>query len=216
MGYKTIKRTAQSEFVEKKSVFIGTAKRVFTEEEAKAFVAEVRAKYRDARHHVYAYVLGEDMSIQRYDDDGEPQGTGGIPILEVIRRNELRNTCVVVTRYFGGVLLGTGGLTRAYVKGAADAIRESGVVERVQGHEVVIVMDYELLGKVQHFLNESGNKTAQLDYTDKVKMTLYLESVETEPIVERIRDISSARAEITIGDEELFYKDHEGLQKEFE
>jgi len=216
MGYKTIKRTAQSEFVEKKSVFIGTAKRVFTEEEAKAFVAEVRAKYRDARHHVYAYVLGEDMSIQRYDDDGEPQGTGGIPILEVIRRNELRNTCVVVTRYFGGVLLGTGGLTRAYVKGAADAIRESGVVERVQGHEVVIVMDYELLGKVQHFLNESGNKTAQLDYTDKVKMTLYLESVETEPIVERIRNISSARAEITIGDEELFYKDHEGLQKEFE
>ena len=117
MGYKTIKRTAQSEFVEKKSVFIGTAKRVFTEEEAKAFVAEVRAKYRDARHHVHAYVLGEDMSIQRYDDDGEPQGTGGIPILEVIRRNELRNTCVVVTRYFGGVLLGTGGLTRAYVKG---------------------------------------------------------------------------------------------------
>jgi len=216
MGYKTIKRTAQSEFVEKKSVFIGTAKRVFTEEEAKAFVAEVRAKYRDARHHVYAYVLGEDMSIQRYDDDGEPQGTGGIPILEVIRRNELRNTCVVVTRYFGGVLLGTGGLTRAYVKGAADAIRESGVVERVQGHEVAIVMDYELLGKVQHFLNESGNKTAQLDYTDKVKMTLYLESVETEPIVERIRNISSARAEITIGDEELFYKDHEGLQKEFE
>lgn len=216
MGYKTIKRTAQSEFVEKKSVFIGTAKRVFTEEEAKAFVAEVRAKYRDARHHVYAYVLGEDMSIQRYDDDGEPQGTGGIPILEVIRRNELRNACVVVTRYFGGVLLGTGGLTRAYVKGAADAIRESGVVERVQGHEVVIVMDYELLGKVQHFLNESGNKTAQLDYTDKVKMTLYLESVETEPIVERIRNISSARAEITIGDEELFYKDHEGLQKEFE
>lgn len=216
MGYKTIKRTAQSEFVEKKSVFIGTAKRVFTEEEAKAFIDEVRLKYKDARHHVYAYILGEDMSVQRYSDDGEPQGTGGIPMLEVMRRNELRNACVVVTRYFGGILLGAGGLTRAYVKGAADAIKESGVVERVSGHEVVMTIDYDLLGKIQYFLKEKNHKIENLVYTDKVELTLYLETMETSSIVENIMNISSAKAEIIIGDEELFYKDQEGLQKEFE
>ena len=216
MGYKTIKRTAQSEFVEKKSVFIGTAKRVFTEEEAKAFIDEVRMKYKDARHHVYAYILGEDMSVQRYSDDGEPQGTGGIPILEVMKRNELRNACVVVTRYFGGILLGAGGLTRAYVKGAADAIKESGVVERVPGHEVVMTIDYDLLGKIQYFLKEKNNRIESLVYTDKVELTLYLETMETSSIVESIMNISSAKAEIIIGDEDLFYKDQEGLQKEFE
>lgn len=216
MGYKTIKRTAQSEFVEKKSVFIGTAKRVFTEEEAKAFIDEVRLKYKDARHHVYAYILGEDMSVQRYSDDGEPQGTGGIPMLEVMRRNELRNACVVVTRYFGGILLGAGGLTRAYVKGAADAIKESGVVERVPGHEVVLTIDYDLLGKIQYFLKEKNHRIESLVYTDKVELTLYLETMETSSIVESIMNISSAKAEIIIGDEELFYKDQEGLQKEFE
>ena len=215
MGYKTIKRTAQSEFVEKKSVFIGTAKRVFTEEEAKAFIDEVRLKYKDARHHVYAFILGEDMSVQRYSDDGEPQGTGGIPILEVMKRNELRNACVVVTRYFGGILLGAGGLTRAYVKGAADAIKESGVVERVPGHEVVMTIDYELLGKIQYFLKEKNMRIESLAYTDKVELALYLETKETSSIVESIMNISSAKAEIIIGDEELFYKDQEGLQKEF-
>ena len=216
MGYKTIKRTAQSEFVEKKSVFIGTAKRVFTEEEAKAFIDEVRLKYKDARHHVYAYILGEDMSVQRYSDDGEPQGTGGIPILEVMKRNELRNACVVVTRYFGGILLGAGGLTRAYVKGAADAIKESGVVERVPGHEVVMTIDYDLLGKIQYFLKEKNVRIESLAYTDKVELALYLETKETSSIVESIMNISSAKAEIIINDEELFYKDQEGLQKEFE
>jgi len=216
MGYKTIKRTAQSEFVEKKSVFIGTAKRVFTEEEAKAFIDEVRLKYKDARHHVYAYVLGEDMSVQRYSDDGEPQGTGGIPILEVMKRNELRNACVVVTRYFGGILLGAGGLTRAYVKGAADAIKESGVVERVPGHEVVMTIEYDLLGKIQYFLKEKNMRIESLIYTDKVELTLYLETTEISSIVESIMNISSAKAEIIIGDEDLFYKDQEGLQKEFE
>lgn len=216
MGYKTIKRTAQSEFVEKKSVFIGTAKRVFTEEEAKAFIDEVRLKYKDARHHVYAFILGEDMSVQRYSDDGEPQGTGGIPILEVMKRNELRNACVVVTRYFGGILLGAGGLTRAYVKGAADAIKESGVVERVPGHEVVMTIDYDLLGKIQYFLKEKNVRIESLAYTDKVELALYLETKETSSIVESIMNISSAKAEIIINDEELFYKDQEGLQKEFE
>jgi len=216
MGYKTIKRTAQSEFVEKKSVFISTAKRVFTEEEAKAFIDEVRMKYKDARHHVYAYILGEDMSVQRYSDDGEPQGTGGIPILEVMKRNELRNACVVVTRYFGGILLGAGGLTRAYVKGAADAIKESGVVERVPGHEVVMTIDYDLLGKIQYFLKEKNKRIESLVYTDKVELTLYLETMETSSIVESIMNISSAKAELIIGDEDLFYKDQEGLQKEFE
>lgn len=216
MSYRTVGKTRECEFIEKKSVFISLAKRVFSEEEARAFIAEQKGKYKDARHHVYAYTLGEDMNIQRYSDDGEPQGTGGIPILEVIKKNDLRNLCVVVIRYFGGVLLGAGGLTRAYVKGASDAILSAGIVERVSGNEVNLLLEYDALGKIQHHFRERHKEIISVDYTDKVNVTVYLESHEVEETIHEIMNLTSGKAEVHIHEEELFYKDSERLQKEFE
>ena len=113
MSYKTIKELrATDEFEEKKSLFIGNVKRVENEAEARAFIDEIKSQHKQATHNVYAYVIGENMGIKRYTDDGEPQGTAGIPALEVIKKNGITDCAVVVTRYFGGVLLGTGGLTR--------------------------------------------------------------------------------------------------------
>ena len=116
--YKTLHEYGKDEYIVEKSVFIGHAKPVTSEEEARAFIDEMKAKYKDATHNVWAYTIGQSMNIQRYSDDGEPQGTAGIPTLELIKKEDLRDVVVVVTRYFGGVKLGAGGLVRAYTKGA--------------------------------------------------------------------------------------------------
>lgn len=201
------------EFIEKKSVFIGLAGRVFSEEEAKTFISEAKAKYKDARHHVYAYTLGDEMNIQRYSDDGEPQGTGGIPILEVIKKNELKNVCVVVIRYFGGILLGAGGLTRAYVRGASEAIAGAGTLEIVVGQEMEMIIEYDHLGKVQHHLKEKNIEIISVDYTDKVTVTIYLESHQVEEISSEIMNLTSGHVRFTMQHEELFYKVSDRLQK---
>jgi uncharacterized YigZ family protein len=133
MSYLTIKDTVSEEFEEKKSIFIGHAKRVYNEEDAKTFVSHIRNMHKQATHNVFAYIIGENKGIQRYSDDGEPQGTAGIPVIEVIKKNEVTDIAVVVTRYFGGVLLGAGGLVRAYSKAAAGAIKSAGIVEKVKG-----------------------------------------------------------------------------------
>ena len=152
----TLKNYGEDSFEEKKSEFIGYAKRVTTEEEAKEFVAEIKNQHKTARHNCYAYIIGENMGIQRYSDDGEPQGTAGIPILEVIKKNELTDCAVVVTRYFGGILLGTGGLTRAYTKGAVIAIEAGVVVEKVRGIRVAIDVEYDLYGKLQYICGQNN------------------------------------------------------------
>lgn len=133
MSYITVKDFGEDRFEEKKSEFIGYAKRVENEEEAKAFINEIKNMHKQARHNCSAYIIGKDMNIQRYSDDGEPQGTAGIPILEVMKKSRVTDCAVVVTRYFGGILLGAGGLTRAYTKGASIAIKSAGVVEKVEG-----------------------------------------------------------------------------------
>jgi len=216
MGYKTVGNTIESRFTEKKSVFIGLAKRVDSEEEAKEFITEVKSRYKDARHHVYAYTIEEDMHIQRYSDDGEPHGTGGIPILEVIKKNDLRNVCIVSVRYFGGIMLGAGGLTRAYVKSAVDAIDAAGVVERVPGHQINLNLDYDQFGKIQFFLKESQIGIKNVEYTDKVKASVFLETIQLEKAIQEIMNLTSGKAEIEILKEELFYKREKDLLKEFE
>lgn len=215
-NYRTVKEQAEAEFVEKKSTFIGSVKRVFSEEEARAFIAEVKGRFKEARHHVFAYTIGEDMQIQRYSDDGEPQGTGGIPVLEVIRKNELRYTCIVVTRYFGGILLGAAGLTRAYVRGAVDALAQAGSVERVLGQEVMVETEYDLLGKIEHYLREHHQPIEHVEYTDKVLLQLYLPSEKTSQVMTDLTNLTAGRAILTAGEEELFYQDEDGLQKGFE
>jgi len=194
MSYFTIKDEAKAEFKEKKSVFIGHGKRVETEDEAKEFIHKIKSEHKEARHNVYAYIIGENRMIQRYSDDGEPHGTGGIPMLEVLKKSNLTDLVVVVTRYFGGILLGTGGLARAYSKGASIAIKECGVVEKVSGISLQIVIDYDLLGKLQHVCAEGNTHIENIDYTDKVKINILCEFSNLEKFESQITETTSGKA----------------------
>ena len=156
----TVGREASAEFVEKKSVFIGYTAPVSSAEEAEAFIQKIKKKHADARHNVSAYVVGNSM---RYSDDGEPKGTGGVPILEVIRKSGVDGTVVVVTRYFGGILLGAAGLVRAYSRAAAMAIEEAGIVTYREYTVCELTCDYSLYDKL---LYDIGRRTVTVDGTD--------------------------------------------------
>ena len=206
MSYFTIKDEAKAEFKEKKSIFIGHGKRVETEEEAKEFIQMVKDEHKEARHNVYAYIIGEKRMIQRYSDDGEPHGTGGIPMLEVLKKSELTDVVVVVTRYFGGILLGTGGLARAYSKGASLAIKEAGVVEKVKGISLKIEIDYDLLGKLQYVCAEGNNHIENIDYTDKVKINVLCEFINLEKFESQITNVTSGKALFEEEEPKMYFK----------
>lgn len=206
MGYFTVMQGAKAEFEEKKSRFIGHVQRVNSEEEAKKFIDNIKSKHSGARHNVYAYVIGQNRGIQRYSDDGEPQGTGGIPTLEVIKRNDITDVVVVVTRYFGGILLGTGGLCRAYSKAATLAIEKGKIIEKVNGSELIINIEYDILGKVQYILAENNIHIENIDYTDKVQIKIYIETEKISLVKSKITEISSGNCELDIKDEDLYYK----------
>ncbi|MFU0823663.1 YigZ family protein [Clostridium sp.] len=206
MGYFTIKDEAIEEFEERKSIFIGHAKRVHTEEEAKEFINNIKNKHKTATHNVYAYIVGENMGIQRYSDDGEPQGTAGIPVLEVIKKNEVTDIAVVVTRYFGGILLGAGGLVRAYSRGAALAIDKAGIVEKVEGLPLNIKLDYDLLGKVQYVCAQNLWHIENTDYTDKVNLTILTEIDKVEKIKNTITECTSGKADFKEDDKRYYFK----------
>ena len=207
MGYRTIKKEARDKFIEKKSTFIGHIKRVQNEEEAKNFINKIKSEHREARHNVYAYVIGENLGIQRYSDDGEPQGTGGIPVLEVIKKAEITDACVVVTRYFGGILLGAGGLTRAYTKGAAIAIKASGIVEKVSASRVIIEIEYDLLGKLQYLIEQKGWFLEGIDYGERVILKIIGEEETNRVIMEEVSSLSKGKAKCIVEDYRLYFKD---------
>lgn len=214
MSYLTIKDEVSSEFEEKKSIFIGHAKRVYTDNEARDFINKIKNEHKEATHNVYAYVIGENMGIQRYSDDGEPQGTAGIPVLEVIKKNAVTDIAVVVTRYFGGIMLGAGGLVRAYSKGAALAIKDGGIVERVKGCTLDILMDYDLLGKVQYACGQNSWHIENIQYSDKVNMVLYIEANNVDKIKKTIIETTSGRANFETYDEDYYFKLDSRLFKE--
>lgn len=166
----TIEDFGTGDFVEKKSRFIGYAKHVSSEEEAAAFIAEIKSKHWDAKHNVYAYILGENGEIQRSTDDGEPAGTAGRPVLEIIRGEQLTDVVIVVTRYFGGVLLGTGGLVRAYGKAAKLAIENSTKVRPVRMKTVAVSADYDFAGKVQNFLIAKETIIDRVEYQNSAML----------------------------------------------
>lgn len=201
MAYITIREYGEDSFIEKKSEFIGYAKRIENEEEAKAFVAEIKSKHKQARHNCWAYIIGENMGIQRYSDDGEPQGTAGIPTLEVIKKEDLRDVVVVVTRYFGGVKLGAGGLVRAYTKGAKIGIDAAKVIEKVMYKEVRIKIDYNQLGKVQNEIMNMNYFVKDTIYEDNVEIIVYSRLEEVKVLTDKMIDITSATAEIKLGEE---------------
>lgn len=214
MSYKTIKELrATDEFEEKRSLFIGNVKRVETEAEARAFIDEIKSQHKQATHNVYAYIIGENMGIQRYTDDGEPQGTAGIPALEVIKKIGITDCAVVVTRYFGGVLLGTGGLTRAYTKGASIAIKAAGIVEKVRGLEINLIIDYELIGKLQYICGKNSWHIEDTEYTDKVKIKILCETSLLDVVEKELIEAANGKIVIEKSEEDIYFKDGTRLFK---
>ncbi|MBC6004369.1 MAG: YigZ family protein [Paeniclostridium sordellii] len=207
--YKTLHEFGMDEIIIDKSTFIGYAKPIKTEEEAIEFINEIKKKHKDARHNVWAYTVGKSMNIQRYSDDGEPQGTAGIPTLEVIKKEDLRDVVVVVTRYFGGIKLGAGGLVRAYTKGAKIGLEAAKIIEKVMYQEVKIKIDYNQLGKVQNEIMNMGYFIKDTIYEDNVEIIVYSRKNEIEGIIEKINDITSATANIVLG-EEFYLSEKDG------
>ena len=191
--YKTLHSFGSDEYIVEKSTFIGYAKPIKSEEEAVEFINEIKKKHKDATHNVWAYTVGETMNIQRYSDDGEPQGTAGIPTLEVIKKEDLRDVVVVVTRYFGGIKLGAGGLVRAYTK----------IIEKVKYKEVGITIDYNQIGKVQNEIMNMGYTIKDTLYTDKVQIIVYSREEDAQSLKSKMTDITSGTAELS--ESESFY-----------
>lgn len=188
MGYKTINGSSEASFIEKKSEFIGYLRHTATEQEALDFIAEIRAKHRKATHNCYAYIL-RDNNISRHSDDGEPGGTAGVPIYEVLRKEGLTDVTCVVTRYFGGILLGAGGLVRAYTEGAKLAVDEAEIKDMETADRLVLTLAYTLYGKIGRILTEFDVRTESEDFGADVKITLYIREKDTEEFTEKLIDL---------------------------
>ena len=202
--YKTIYEGGEGELVEKKSRFIATVRPVETEEEALAFIEEMKKKYWDARHNCYVYSVGMNREATRCSDDGEPSGTAGRPMLDVILGEDIYNVAVVVTRYFGGVLLGTGGLVRAYSKAVQEGLAASKVILKQKGIALKITTDYTGLGKIQYIAGERNIPVLDSEYTDKVVMKLLVPVQDVGSVQKAITEGTNGRAGIE-KDQELYY-----------
>ncbi len=172
--YKTLLSYGEDEIIIEKSKFIGYATPVKSEEEAIAFIERIKTKHWNATHNVPAYIVGENNEIQRYSDDKEPSGTAGLPVLEVIKKENLKNVVVVVTRYFGGTKLGTGGLVRAYIKGARIALEAAKIVTKKLHKLIIVTIDYTMLGKVQNEILQNGYLIKETKYDDMVHFYVYV------------------------------------------
>lgn len=213
--YKTVYRGGEGEIIEKKSRFIATVRPVETEEEALAFIEEMRKKYWDARHNCYVYSVGMNRGATRCSDDGEPSGTAGRPMLDVILGEDIYNVAVVVTRYFGGVLLGTGGLVRAYSKAVQEGLAASSVIEKKSGVILKIETDYTGIGKIQYLAGERKIPIIASEYTDKVIMRLMVPKQETSSVEKAVTEGTNGRALID-REEEVYYALLDGEVKIFE
>ena len=196
--YRTVAAPAEDEFTEKKSRFIGYIAPVTTEQEAAAFIESVRTRHREARHNCYAYRLRQN-NLARFSDDGEPSGTAGRPILEVLQREELTDVCVVVTRYFGGILLGAGGLVRAYSKSAADAVTKAGMVSYLPGTILDIPMDYSRYGTLEGFIRANA-EVRNVAFAQNVVVTAAVEDTNLLKFMKEVTERSDGRCTpVTIG-----------------
>ena len=205
--YFTVKTEGSHEIVIQKSRFIGHVKRVETEEDAIAFIQKIKKEHKDATHNCSAYMIGEHDLIQKASDDGEPSGTAGVPILEVLKKKGLKDTAVVVTRYFGGIKLGAGGLIRAYSGSASQSIDEIGVVKRQLMQLAEIHIDYTLLGQVENELRQSPYTLRTIDYADRVVLHVAMQSGKEEEFQSYVTDMTNAQAEISFGGQEYIEED---------
>ena len=200
-GYKIVYRGGEGEIVEKKSRFIATVCPVDTEEDAVLFIEKTKKKYWDARHNCHAFVIGERNELSRCSDDGEPSGTTGKPMLDVLLGMGLHNVCVVVTRYFGGTLLGTGGLVRAYSKAVQEGLANSLVIEKILSCKMKIYTDYNGIGKIQYIIGKSQAITVETEYTDRVTLEILIKKDLSEGLYKEIVEATNGKAEIEVGDE---------------
>jgi uncharacterized YigZ family protein len=198
--YKTILNSATAEFEEKKSRFIANVCPVACEEEALEFIEKIKTKYWNATHNVYAYSINRDTQVQRYSDDGEPSGTAGMPALEVIKRMGLQNAVVVVTRYFGGTLLGASGLIRAYSKSAAMGLEAAEVVIRKLCFNINIIIEYTLFGRLQNMLISNNNIIKDIKYEQDVELCVLIGAGSEDELIKNIVEVSNGRAIIDRGE----------------
>lgn len=194
--FATVHHMASAEITEKKSRFIATVMPVCSEDEARRFIEETKKKYYDARHNVFAYQAGDQNEIQRMSDDGEPNGTAGLPVLDVLRKGDIRNTCIVVTRYFGGILLGTGGLVRAYGRAASAGVDAAGIVTKILYTHINITSGYKLSGRIQYETLQNGHIIQDTVYTDLVSFDVLAELDKAEEFIKLITDATNAEAVI--------------------
>lgn len=192
--YFTVNKSGSDEYFIQKSRFIGYIKRVETEEAAQDFIKEIKKKHHDATHNCSAYLIGQNNEVQKANDDGEPSGTAGLPMLEVLKKQQLKDTVVVVTRYFGGVKLGAGGLIRAYGTTTSKAIKKTGVVKRklMQGYSITI--EYSLLGTLENELRQSEHIIDNINYLQNVELIVYVDVNKTESFLNWLTNLSSDQA----------------------
>lgn len=195
MEFQTVYGEASGEIVEKRSRFIADVLPISSEEEAFLYLERIKKQYWDARHHCWAYVIGETNITERFSDDGEPSGTAGKPILEVLRGASLQNVMVVVTRYFGGTLLGTGGLVRAYTAAAREGILHSQIITRIFGFKLKIRTDYTGLGKIQYILAGRGVYTINIEYTENVEITVLVSVDEEKQLLAELIEGTNGRCQ---------------------
>ena len=190
-----VKNGGEGIYEEKKSRFIAKVYSVSTEQEANEYIEAARKKYWDARHNCYAFIIGTNSEVTRCSDDGEPSGTAGKPILEVISGTGVYNCLVIVTRYFGGTLLGTGGLVRAYTKACKDALEDSALARVVSGEEYMVVVDYSFVGKIQRIAEDMNATITNTEYLEKVSFTIQIEAGSS--IEKKIIEGTNGKATVT-------------------
>ena len=199
--YKTLKESASDEFIINKSRFIGYASPAQTEEEALAFLKSIREKHKDATHNCYAYVIGQNAGIMRYSDDGEPGGTAGLPIMEVLKAQGVVNCCVVVTRYFGGVLLGAGGLVRAYTQGCVVALKAAQVVIMEPSQKYLCEVSYALWDKVQYTLKSLPVQLISSEFTTAVTFSLLVREKDAQQVLDTLIRVTDGKFESLLEEE---------------
>ena len=199
--YKTLKASAQDEFIDRKSRFIGCAAPCESEEAALAFLKSVRERYKDASHHCYAYIIGENAGIMRYSDDGEPGGTAGMPIIEVMKARGVVNCCVVVVRYFGGILLGAGGLTRAYSHSCAIALNAAQVVRMECTRRVLLDVPYPMWDKVNYALKSLPQITEETSFGVSVSCTVLVRERDVGSVLQSLTSLTDGKIEALETDE---------------
>ncbi len=204
MAYHVIYKGGEGEIVEKKSRFIATVKPVECEEEATAFISEMKKKYWDARHNCSAFVIGANQELTRCSDDGEPAQTAGRPMLDVLLKEGVTNVAVVVTRYFGGVLLGTGGLVRAYQKAVQEGLAASQIIEKREGFLLYINTDYNGIGKLQYLFAQKEISILESEYAADVRMTVLVPLERKAEIEKAVIEQTCGTARLEWGNETIY------------